>query len=645
MIMKNMRKYIFLLCTICMGLVSCIKENMSGVEADGLTTFKVVYADAATKTVLDGVTPMWTPEDKICIYDGRNNEFSNTLTTPAKTAEFKGVLGGNEQRYLAAIPYNVDLMFDLDKKGVYGLVMPYEQNAVENSCDPAALVAATYTENFELKFNNMCSLIKFEMASDDVKSVKVVANGGESLSGQYNVALSTDPKFTPSMGRKPEVVLKGDFKKGSTYYVSVIPASLQSGFTIYLNEDIKSFEFKNAAAFARNAITSIGKLSLNIDESGFPGEDDADINGGGSAEKGVVYLMPNSNWLEAGARFAAYFFEEGMPETWVDLVADTVSGVYKCDVPEGYTNVIFVRMNPSSTVNSWDEGVKWGQTGDLKIPSGNDVCFALEANSWEAGSWTSYPPTGNVEPNPDTPGEGVETAGTIYMRANSNWLEAGARFAAYFWQDGKENVWRDMAQDVEANVYKCDVPAGYANVIFVRMNPSSTVNSWDEGVKWGQTGDLMVPTGDSVCYVIAPDTWGEDGYWTTYPPVVVEPENPTPEQPGETPDGPGQEEQAQVRIYVSSAWGWPYLWCWDSNGGQIFAGAQWPGTKYHGEENGYYYWDVPSAYVGQTVSLLAVKGDQSEQTSDFNNVVLDKNVYFKLEWTQENGCHLIKENK
>ena len=148
-----MRKYILLLCTICMGLVSCVKENMTGVETDGRTTFKAVYADAVTKTVLDGVTPMWTPEDKICIYDGRNNEFSNTLTAPAKTAEFKGVLGGNEQRYLAAIPYNVDLMFDLDKKGVYGLVMPYEQNAVENSCDPAALVAATYTENFELKFN------------------------------------------------------------------------------------------------------------------------------------------------------------------------------------------------------------------------------------------------------------------------------------------------------------------------------------------------------------------------------------------------------------------------------------------------------------------------------------------------------------
>ena len=96
---------------------------------------------------------------------------------------------------------------------------------------------------------------------------------------------------------------------------------------------------------------------------------------------------------------------------------------------------------------------------------------------------------------------------------------------------------------------------------------------------------------------------------------------------------------------MSTAWGWPYIWCWDSNGAQIFAGANWPGTKYHGEENGYYYWDVPEAYIGKTVSLLAVKGDKSEQTSDFNNVVLDKSVYFYLEWTSEKGCHLIQENK
>ena len=120
--------------------------------------------------------------------------------------------------------------------------------------------------------------------------------------------------------------------------------------------------------------------------------------------------------------------------------------------------------------------------------------------------------------------------------------------------------------------------------------------------------------------------------------------DPTPDPtPGPTPGG--DTEEKQVRIYLSDAWGWPYLWCWDSNGTQIFAGANWPGTRYHGHENGYYYWNVPEAYVGKTVNMLAVREDQSEQSADFTNVVLDKSVYFKLDWTSEKGSHLVQENK
>ena len=54
---------------------------------------------------------------------------------------------------------------------------------------------------------------------------------------------------------------------------------------------------------------------------------------------------------------------------------------------------------------------------------------------------------------------------------------------------------------------------------------------------------------------------------------------------------------------------------------------------------------MPESYVGKTVSLLAVKEDQSEQTSDYTGVVLDKDVYFYLEWTEGKGCYLVKENK
>lgn len=125
-------------------------------------------------------------------------------------------------------------------------------------------------------------------------------------------------------------------------------------------------------------------------------------------------------------------------------------------------------------------------------------------------------------------------------------------------------------------------------------------------------------------------------------------ENTDPVTPGE---GEGEEEEdgttEEVRIYLADDWGWTYLWCWDSNGTQIFEGASWPGTVKHGEEDGYFYWVVPEAYVGQTVSLLFVKktDTEQEQSPDYTGVTLDKDYYFHLEWTQETGVQVILENK
>ena len=119
---------------------------------------------------------------------------------------------------------------------------------------------------------------------------------------------------------------------------------------------------------------------------------------------------------------------------------------------------------------------------------------------------------------------------------------------------------------------------------------------------------------------------------------LPEVEEPTPVDP-ETP--------AEVRIYLSNAWGWTYLWCWDSTGAQIFEGANWPGTVYQGEEEGYYYWVVPQKYVGTTVSLLAAKKTETEEekSNDFVDVNLSKSVYFYLQWTEETGVVLVKEDK
>ena len=106
------------------------------------------------------------------------------------------------------------------------------------------------------------------------------------------------------------------------------------------------------------------------------------------AEDTVLYLVPNANWKQSNARFAAYFFGNG--ETWVSMTDENGDGVYEVVVPDGYNNVIFCRMNPSATKNIWDN--KWNQTADLTVPSDDKVKFVVPEGWWDSAensNWTT----------------------------------------------------------------------------------------------------------------------------------------------------------------------------------------------------------------------------------------------------------------
>ena len=102
----------------------------------------------------------------------------------------------------------------------------------------------------------------------------------------------------------------------------------------------------------------------------------------------TLYLKPNSNWLQAGARFAAYFFGNG--QQWVSMEDSDGDGVYEVAVPAGYPSVIFCRMNPATTVNNWNN--KWNQTGDLTVPTDGKNLFTVSAGSWDGATtaWSTY---------------------------------------------------------------------------------------------------------------------------------------------------------------------------------------------------------------------------------------------------------------
>ena len=108
----------------------------------------------------------------------------------------------------------------------------------------------------------------------------------------------------------------------------------------------------------------------------------------------VLYLKPNSNWLTDSARFAAYFFSDS-GNTWVSMTDSDGDGYYEAAVPSGYSSVIFCRMNPSSSTNSWD--YKWNQTGDLTVPTNGNNCYTMNSDSWDTGTWGTYSTTVEVD--------------------------------------------------------------------------------------------------------------------------------------------------------------------------------------------------------------------------------------------------------
>lgn len=113
----------------------------------------------------------------------------------------------------------------------------------------------------------------------------------------------------------------------------------------------------------------------------------------------TLYLRPNENWKKDNARFALYYFNDS-GNGWASMSDSDGDGIYEGVVQEGYSNVIFCRMNPSATDNNWNN--KWNKTADLMIQADGKNCYIVADGAWdgEIGSWSTFTPN----PDPGDPG-------------------------------------------------------------------------------------------------------------------------------------------------------------------------------------------------------------------------------------------------
>ena len=179
----------------------------------------------------------------------------------------------------------------------------------------------------------------------------------------------------------------------------------------------------------------------------------------------TVYLVPNSNWTQANARFAMYYWNSGGAH-WTDVTDTDGDGYYEAVVPAGYTNLIFCRMNPSTTANDWSN--KWNQTGDLTLPTDGTNCYTVAEGTWDQGdgTWSTYTPEPEEEET-TAPSEPEEETITVYFR--NDWLWTNV--CAYYWGTTADPTWPGVAMtkvgtDSNLDVYAIELPAEATGLIF-----------------------------------------------------------------------------------------------------------------------------------------------------------------------------------
>ena len=245
-----------------------------------------------------------------------------------------------------------------------------------------------------------------------------------------------------------------------------------------------------------------------------------------AAKPTTLYLKPNSNWTQANARFAAYFFGNG--DKWVNMTK--VAGetnLYSVEVPSGYPNVIFCRMNPSATANNWNN--KWNQTGDLTITDGKNL-FTIPNGSWDGATsgWSVYKP-------------GVKFTGTNVTSDGAKTATSGTDYTATLTAD----------EGYELSASGITVAVG-----------GKTVGFTFDGSK------LTIP-GASITAPVTINAVAVE--------KVVEPEptEPPVTEPDPT-DPPATEPEVEwITVYFRNDWKWSNVcaYYWDANGDN-----SWPGT-------------------------------------------------------------------
>ena len=241
-----------------------------------LTATREGLAPGTRSFRLDDGSVWWSPNEEVSVFygsgSGGGSKFVSMNTSIAETVELQGSIQmtGSGKAFWAVYPYSEDNYCDGSS---ITTVIPSSQTGVEGNFSDNSFPAMAKGNSTSLPFWNICGGIKFFVSRTDIKSVSIKGNNNEILAGKVKVAFSQDgkPEVVEVIDGKTEVSLNapdGAFKVGKYYYITLLPASINGGFTMtFMTEsEIGSFESKNKQTVKRSTFGVLKNIDAKVTE-------------------------------------------------------------------------------------------------------------------------------------------------------------------------------------------------------------------------------------------------------------------------------------------------------------------------------------------------------------------------------------------
>ena len=221
--------------------MACAKENIITPSSQELSplTFNAVAAgsvsDDATKTVLsgNGLDVLWTAGDAISVCGAASAFTSDLAEGSSAETSFSGEALAADV-YYAVYPYSAVSSWN---GSTAVLELPAEQAPALNTFANGLGIcyASTSAEDMAFRFEHLLGYVKFTIDENSgaVSSVKISANGGESLAGAFTVAFGDGiPSVAVTEGSDEiSMVADGAFPAGN-YYFAMLPGTYAQGLTV-----------------------------------------------------------------------------------------------------------------------------------------------------------------------------------------------------------------------------------------------------------------------------------------------------------------------------------------------------------------------------------------------------------------------------